>query len=89
MDLVHFPWMSSFTMPSVIELSLCMGMNCYGCPISSIAIMIGSPDLVLCNNPPTSASYADYITFFIIFERMRTAPLDLLVLLNLCDTNKK
>ena len=47
--------------------------------------LIGSPDLELWKNPPTSASIADDITFFIISERVRTAPLDLLILLKFYD----
>ena len=89
MALVYFSWMVSFTMLYTVELSVCMGVDFCGCPIYSMVNLIGSPDLVPQNNAPTSASAADDITFFMMFERVRTAPLDSLLLLKCFDTKNK
>ena len=81
--------MLEFTIPYAVELYICMGVACRGWPIYSRVNLIGLPDLALWNNPPNYASAADEITFFMMFERVRTEPLDSLVLLKLCDPKKK
>ena len=84
-----FLWMLEFTIPYAEDLYICIGVACRGWPIYSRVTLIGLPDLALWNNPPNYASAADEITFFMMFERVRTEPLDSLVLLKLCDPKKK
>ena len=60
-----------------------------GCTIYSRMNLIGLPALVSKNNNPTYVSSADTIIFFIMFERVVTAPLYFFVLLKSCDYKNK
>ena len=84
-----FSWMVSFTIPSKVDFFVCTGVACCVCLIFSMVNLIGSPTLELCNNALTSDSDYAGITFFMIFDRVMTAPLDSLLLLKICDPNKK
>ena len=48
--------------PDAFELSICIGVGCCGCPLSSNVFLITSTYLVLMNGPPNSASAAEAMT---------------------------
>ena len=65
----------SLMMPEAVELSVCMCIGPYGCPISSSEVLITSHSLVLMNRPPNSASAAEAIKFFRMDATTNIAPL--------------
>ena len=73
--------MMSFSIPSAVDLSVCVGITCCGYPIFSSVTLIGSPALALWNNAPAFASTSYDITYFMMLESVSIYPLDLLVLL--------
>ena len=61
--------------PDAVEFSACMGVGCWGCPISSNVFLVTSTSLVLMNRPPNSASDADAMEFFRMAATTYTATL--------------
>ena len=84
-----FLCMVLFSIPSAVEIYLCMGFACCGCTIYSRTTLICSTAFVLWKNDPTYASNSNDITFFMILESGRISPLDFLVLLKFCIRKKK
>ena len=62
-------------MIDTVELSVCVGIDPCGCPISSNEVFSTSPYLAFMNRPPSSASTAEAITFFIMAATTNIAPL--------------
>jgi len=60
LDLCHFTVL--FAMPTAVELSQCIGIGGWGCPISSSVSQKNVACLQLRNNAPSSASVADAAT---------------------------
>ena len=60
-------------MPESVELSVCVGVGPFGCPIYSNEVMITSPSLALINRPPNSASTAEAITCLKVAANTNTA----------------
>jgi hypothetical protein len=58
-----------------VKLSVCMGMQVCGSPISLRVRRMETAVLVLMNNAPSLASMADDITALIICDMLSTAPL--------------
>ena len=79
----------SLIMPEAVELSVCMGIDPCGCPISSSEVMSTSPSLSLTNRPSNSTSAAEAITFFIIYATTNISPFGLVcdVRLNISRRN--
>ena len=72
---VAFGMILLFSSPFDVELSVCIGVFDCGCPISSSVFFSGTASFQFMNSVPSSASAADDITDFIIFETFITAPL--------------
>ena len=60
-------FMVSFTNPIAVELSTCIGVGGWGCPISSSATRSGTASFVARKVAPISASIAELMTLFMIF----------------------
>jgi hypothetical protein len=58
-----------------VELSVCMGVQVCGCPISLRVHCMETAVLVLMNSALSVASAADDITALIIYDMLSTAPL--------------
>ena len=61
--------------PCAMDLSGCIGVFGWACPISTSVVRIGTAVFELMNSSPNSASAADYITALITCETFNTAPL--------------
>ena len=74
-DFVAFDMILLLINPSAVLLSVCIGVSGCGWPISSSVLRVGTAVFALMNRAPNSASAADDMTFLIICEMLRTAPL--------------
>ena len=66
------------TIPTVVELSMCIGVGGWGCPNSCSVKHITFACLVFNNSAPSSASAADAATHFKIEHMTCMAPLSLI-----------
>ena len=60
--------------PDAVELSVYIGVGCWGCSISSNMLILTSPSFTLMNRPPNSTSEADAMTLFRMAETSNNAP---------------
>ena len=67
-----------FAMPTAVELSQCIGVGGWGCPISSSVSQKIVACLQLRNNAPSSASAADATTNRKIAHNVKNAPFNLM-----------
>ena len=75
MDLVRFGCTLPLTTASAIEFSVFSGVGGCLCPIYSKMIMMYTASRVIMYNEANSDSVADYITCFIMWDMLSTAPL--------------
>jgi hypothetical protein len=73
LDLCRFTVL--FTMPTAVELSQCIGVGGWGCPISSSMSQKIVACLQLRNNAPSSASAADATTNLKIPHNVKKTPI--------------
>ena len=65
----------SLMMPDAVELSVCIGVGCWGCSNYSNVFFITSPFSELMNRPPNSDASVDAVIFYRIAVTTYTAPL--------------
>ena len=75
MAFVRFGYILPLTTASAIELSVCSGVGGCLCPISSKIIMMYTASLDMVYKAANSASVADGITCFIMWDMLSTDPL--------------
>ena len=61
-------------MPFAVELSVCIGVGGFGCPISVSMFLRWTAPFALMKIPPSYASDAEYITALMICDMLRVAP---------------
>ena len=74
-DLVSLGMIMLLSTPFSVELSVCIGVFGWACPISTSVILIGISVFSLMNSAPNLALAADDITALITCEMFNTAPL--------------
>ena len=74
-NLVRFGCILLLITPSAVELSICIGVGSWGCPISPSMFLRYTASFALMNSAPSSALAAEDMTAFIIWAMLSMAPL--------------
>ena len=81
LDFDNFWYTILFAMPCAVELSVCIGVSLWVCPILFEMVRIGSAYWKIWKKDPTSASVPDTIAFFIVLDTVCSMPFVSLVFL--------